>query len=165
MDKNVINGRTLLADIMETDLTTISFKNWGRTVCQMHEHSNNDEYQDTNAPCVLDHFFFLLILHSTVKHGTCQWSYSECRGTPTSRKLQRHLQLKTIVVCLNICKSIQNTSQGKPFSLNKVSPCKTGEQRHLENLSCWYERNLAIDPANLVLQNNKISRVLDHQET
>lgn len=58
MDKNVINGRTLLADIMETDLTTILFKNWGRTVCQMHEHSNNDEYQDTNAPCALDHFFF-----------------------------------------------------------------------------------------------------------
>lgn len=47
MDKNVINGRTLLADIMETDLTIILFKNWGRTVCQMHEHLNNDEYQDT----------------------------------------------------------------------------------------------------------------------
>lgn len=58
MDKNVINGRTLLSDIMETDLTTILFKNWGRTVYQMHEHSNNDEHQGTKSPCVLDHIFF-----------------------------------------------------------------------------------------------------------
>lgn len=58
MDKIVINGRALLADIMETDLTTVIFKNWRKTVCQMHENLNNDEHQGANAPRVLDHFFF-----------------------------------------------------------------------------------------------------------